>query len=230
LQICLNWYAAAVEYNNKPGHQDVTDFAGSAAKAAEQLLSLLERADIPPRLTSYPNFARPLSELLPALRNFHGAVKRLTIVRSHTPVASGIELDHLVDWLIYADHFRERSAFEWLAGVYLCELHELFIGPPSGRKFICFVETVLEVFDVKTPTGSRHSKEAISRARRLNKQLASTTSKMKARRQGPIVDADVPDQMSWLRHMEFEHAAGVGISGDFGRDRLDLLNKLGLKA
>jgi hypothetical protein len=117
LQICLDWYSSAAQYNYKPAHQDITDFARSAAKAAEQLLSLLERRDLPPRLASYPDFARPLSELLPTLRKFHRVVERLTIVRSHTRPASGLELDHLIDWLIYADHFRERTAFEWLVGV-----------------------------------------------------------------------------------------------------------------
>lgn len=224
LQICLNWYSDADYYNYRPAHSDIVDFARSAAEAAEQLLRLLERGEIhPPRLTSYSDFAGPLSEVLPPLRRFREVVKRVSIVRADTRPASGLELDHFIDWYIYADHFRERTAFEWLAGLYLCELYELFVdSPPKGHEFISFVRAVLEVFNVKTPTGGRYSKEAISRARRLSDQLGSTDKKVaKARRQGPIVDADVPDQMGWYRHMALEYAVGMRFcSGDFIRSVL----------
>ena len=231
LQVCLNWYGDAAHFNGNPAQQDVADFAHGAAEATERLLRLLERGNIPPRLTSYPDFAGPLSELLPALKKFREIAKRLTIVRSYTRPASGLELDHLIDWYIYTEHFRERTAFEWLAGVYLCELYELFLGHPSGRKFIRFVETVLEVFRIKTPNGRQYSKETISKARRLSDQLATISKKpAKSRRPRPLVDANVPDQMNWLRHMQLEGAMGLHLGDDFGEARVKLMKKLSAKA
>jgi hypothetical protein len=111
-----------------------------------------------------------------------------------------------IETLTYQDHFKERSPFDWLAGVYLPELYFLFFGFKSGwakgGKFLTFVEIVLREMEVKTAQGKFYRRQAISRATRVLRDSKAR------RKRGPLIDGDTPDQMEWCRHMYFMQAIG----------------------
>ncbi len=202
LDLCFDWYQQATSHNDHAAERERLTFIQEVRKSIKSLTSLLKDR----RFGGFW-FLTPLSDLPERLDKLDSQLQRVEELRPDTIPRTGDESD-FVAFLIHEDHFKERSPFEWLAGVYLPEVYYLFFDPRipfgTGRKFLSFAEICLRVMKIKTPQGKYYSKEAISRAR----QLSGKTGRRKG---GPRLDADVPDQMEWYRHMAIIQALRLGI-------------------
>jgi hypothetical protein len=202
LQVCFDWYHDAIIFNSSVFERERLIFVQNVREAVKSLTSLLTDS----RMEQYGDLA-PLLDLPERLERLDRQLERVEKLRPDAKPRTGLESD-FIESLIYADHFKERSPFDWLAGLYLPELYYLFFDHRlplgKGRKFLSFVNTILRMLKIKTPQGRYYSKEAISRARRLSDQAPR-------RKGGPRVDTDIPDQMEWYRHMSLVQALGLGI-------------------
>jgi hypothetical protein len=129
-------------------------------------------------------------------------VNRILDLKSNSSAASGIECDY-IDCLVYEDHFKERSPFEWIATVYLAEVYELHFGDSADRseakKYVTFVDVTLRELKVKKQN-SYYSRETIRRAVR----------ERRARRKGAIrIEMEANFQNELARHMELQAACGL---------------------
>jgi hypothetical protein len=168
-------------------------------------VTLLDEKNIPSNISSYLQDFAPYSSLLTQIEELDPKLKRVGSLRSDTVPLTGLECD-FVESLQYLDHFKERSPFDWLAGVYLPEVFYLFFrvhsGWGKGKQFLSFAESCLREMNVRIGIGRYYSRRTISRAVRLN------TSRRKT---GPLVDRDVPDQLEWYRHMHLMSVLGLGL-------------------
>jgi hypothetical protein len=75
---------------------------------------------------------------------------------------------------------------------------------------------------VKTGRGAFYSRQAISRAVRVNPDRNLHLR----RKKGPLVDGEVPDQLGWYRHMHLMNAIGVRLKSpiEYARHTLAELN------
>jgi hypothetical protein len=206
LNVCAKWYDDAILYNHGAPQKQQRDYVLQLRSAIEGLSLLLNDDRVPGNLRGFLPILAPFGDLPSRLYELDRKLERVAGFRSDLKPQTGQESD-FVDALIYQDHFRERSPFEWLSGVYLPEVYYLFFGFESGwsqgGKFLSFADIILRSLKVKTEDRNFYSREAISRAARMG-----TNGKIR-RKKGPLVDADVPDQMEWYRHMQLMSAIGV---------------------
>jgi hypothetical protein len=202
LEVCAFWYNDAIRFNHGAPQKEQREYISRLRSALHEVASLLDEDAIPTNLRSILPRLAPFSSLLSQVGELDPKLKRIETLRSDTLPCSGLESD-FIDALQYQDHFKERSPFDWLAGVYLPEVFYLFfpvhLGWGKGKQFLSFAESVLREMNVRTGAGSLYSRKAISRSVRLNKVR---------RKAGPLVDKDVPDQLEWYRHMYLMSAIG----------------------
>jgi hypothetical protein len=208
LNVCAAWYDDAVLYKHGGPQKEQRDYLLRLRAAIEGLSLLLNDDHVSGNLRGFLPVLAPFANLSSQLYELDRKLERVAEFRSDAKPRTGEESD-FVDALIYQDHFRERSPFEWFAGVYLPEVYYLFFGFESGwgqgAKFLSFADVVLRSLKVKTEDRTFYSREAISRAVRIRADNKTR------RKKGPLVDSDVPDQMEWLRHMHFVDAIRVGL-------------------
>jgi hypothetical protein len=204
LNVCAAWYDDAILYNHGGPQNEQRDYLLRLRAAIGGLSLLLNDDHLPRNLRGFLPVLAPFANLSSELYELDRKLERVAEFRSDSKPRTGEESD-FVDALIYQDHFRERSPFEWFAGVYLPEVYYLFFGFESGwgqgGKFLSFADVVLRSLKIKTEDRTFYSREAISRAVRTRAR----------RKKGPLVDSDVPDQMEWFRHMQFIDAIRVGL-------------------
>ncbi|MBR0941564.1 hypothetical protein [Bradyrhizobium liaoningense] len=206
LNVCAEWYDDAIQYNHGGLQKEQREYLLRLRAAIGGLSSLLNDEQVAPNLRGFLPVLAPFENLRSQLSEFDTKLMRVAELRSDSKPRTGLESD-FVDALIYQDHFKERSPFEWLAGVYLPEVYYLFFGFESGwgkgAKYLSFVDVVLRSLKVKAEDRTSYSRETISRAVRVR---ADGNIR---RKKGPLVDSDVPDQMEWYRHMHFMDAIRV---------------------
>jgi hypothetical protein len=215
LKVCDEWYSDAILYNHGGPQKHQREYLCQLSAAVDALSPLLAVDRMPNNLRGFLPVLAPFGNLPEQLEELNKKLKRVAGLRSDsrskkkqsdTRSLTSLESD-FVDILIYQDHFKERSPFDWLAGVYLPELYYLFFrfesGWGKGRKFLSFADIVLRAMKVKTVHGKFYSTKAISRAVRIRPDTKPR------RKKGPLVDRDVPDQLNWHRHMHLMGAVGV---------------------
>lgn len=223
LNVCAAWYDDAILYNHGGPQKRQREYLWQLSAAIDALSPLLIVERMPNNLKGFLPVLVPFDNLPEQLEELNKKLRRVAELRSDSSPSTGSESD-FVDALKYQDHFKERSPFDWLAGVYLPELYYLFFPFESswgqGRKFLSFADIVLRAMKVKTVDGKFYSAKAISRAVRIKPDIKQR------RKKGPLVDRDVPDQLEWYRHMHFMDAIGVRIKSSLenGHDVLADLN------
>jgi hypothetical protein len=223
LKVCDEWYSDAILYNHGGPQKHQREYLCQLTAAINALLPLLNVDRMPNNLQGFLPVLAPFANLPAQLEELNEKLQRVAELRSDSKPRTGLESD-FVDLLKYQDHFKERSPFDWLAGVYLPELYYLFFrfesGWGKGRKFLLFGDVVLRAMKVTTVDGKFYSTKAISRAVRIKPDIKQR------RKKGPLVDRDVPDQLEWYRHMHFMDAVGVRIKSslEYARDVLADLN------
>lgn len=203
LEVCAIWYNDAIYYNNGDERKQLERYIGELRATLGNVVELLERKNIPTNIRSYLQDFAPYSLLITQIEELDPKLMRMGSLRADTVPVTGLEKD-FVETLQYQDHFKERSPFDWLAGIYLPEVFYLFfrihIGWGKGKQFLTFAEACLQEMNVRTGTGRYYSRRTIGRAVRLR------TPRKKA---GPVVDRDMPDQLEWYRHMHFMSVIGL---------------------
>jgi hypothetical protein len=159
-----------VEEPSTASQREHVEFATELRAATSYFASRLNEDRVPNSLTHFVNDFSPLADLRSRPEKLDSDLKRVAELQSNSKARTGLEKD-FIETLTYQDHFKERSPFDWLAGVYLPELYFLFFGFKSGwakgGKFLTFAEIVLREMRVKTAQGKFYSRQAISRATRV---------------------------------------------------------------
>jgi hypothetical protein len=195
IEVCTSWYEAAKAYNVSFRQRERRTKLRSIRAVARNLSRLL--SDLQPLDGSLlpQETGSVLSELIES-------VNRTLELKSGSSAASGIERD-FIDCLVYEDHFKERSPFEWIASVYLAEVYELHFGDRVGRfetkKYVTFADATLRELKVKKKN-SYYSRETIKRAMR----------DYRARRKGATrIEMADNFQNELTRHMKLQAACGL---------------------
>ncbi|MGY3698940.1 hypothetical protein ACVIGA_009082 [Bradyrhizobium sp. USDA 3240] len=213
LEVCAIWYNDAIYYNNGDQRKELEQYIGDLRTALGDVVELLDNKNIPPCISSYFQDFAPYSSLLTQIEELDPKLKRVGSLRSETVPVTGMERN-FIESLQYQDHFKERSPFDWLAGVYLPEVFYLFFrvhaGWGKGKQFLSFAESCLREMKVRTGGGKYYSRTTISRAVRLNTPRRKT---------GPLVDRDVPDQLEWYRHTHLMSVIGLHLKTPIERAR-----------
>lgn len=206
LIVSVRWYEDAILYNHSGPQKEQRKYLRELKTAIRRLSPLVNVERMPANLRGFLPVLAPFANLPTDLETLNRKLKRVEELRSNSRPETGLESD-FIDALIYQDHFKERAPFEWLVGVYLPEIYFLFFSYESGwgqgSKYLSFAAIVLRAMKIKTGKGTYYTKKAVSRAVRINPDLAIR------RKNGPRVDNDVPDQLEWYRHMHWMGAIGL---------------------
>jgi hypothetical protein len=127
LVVCADWYSDAILYNHGGPQKNQREYLVQLRTAIPELLRFLNVDATPPNLRGFLPVLAPFLDLRIELKELETKLARVAELRSDTNPRSGEEND-FVDALIYQDHFKERSPFDWLAGVYLPEVCYLFLN------------------------------------------------------------------------------------------------------
>jgi hypothetical protein len=117
-------------------------------------------------------------------------------LRSLSTPKTGLESDY-VDRLAYEDHFKAKSPFQWMVGVYLREMYEIFVDQrATGKNYVAFAYQVLKELKIKDGH-AYYSLESIARAARGYRRSRKLSPRL--------------DQLEWdvYRDMQFCWACGV---------------------
>jgi hypothetical protein len=195
IDVCASWYGQANIYNVSARQRERRAKLQSIGEAARNLCTLTH--DLDPLVGNLlpEKMGDKLSELIES-------VNRARELKSGSSAASGVESD-FIDRLVYEDHFKERSSFEWIASVYLAEVYELHFGDNVGRsekrKYVMFVYAVLRELKIKKQN-SYYSLKTIRRAVR----------DYRVRRKGAIkIEMADNFQNELARHRELQAACGL---------------------
>lgn len=203
LEVYVCWYEDAEKYHHGTPQQGFNEFAAEVAGAAEGLLALLTD----PRANGLRPFL-PKNNLTVELQSLLPSLKRFRLLGPSSIPVTGLEAD-LVEGMRYEDQFKQRSPFEWIAGVYLPELFYLFFDNSrageqwgKGREFFLFASCVLRELEIQSG-GRAYSRESIAKAGRLDPT--------KRRKRGPSADKGISDPLEWYRHQCLAHACGFPV-------------------
>lgn len=211
LEVCVQWYGDARIYHRRSASQEFAELTGEIANTAGYLLTLLADPRTQ-RLTTLRSEKRLLVEQLQAILP---KVERLRSIGPNLVPVTGDEAD-LVEGMRYEDHFKQRSPFEWIAGVYIPELFFLFVDNTrvgrkwgKGPEFLSFAAAVLSALKIQRD-GMEYSRETIAKAVRLNPTAANKHGLLR-RKNGPAFDAEVNDPWEWYRHQAWAVACGCSV-------------------
>ncbi|RTL77535.1 MAG: hypothetical protein EKK36_01955 [Bradyrhizobiaceae bacterium] len=210
MEVCVCWYEDAEKFHHGTPQQGFNEFAAEMADAAESLLTLMTN----PRANGLMPFL-PKNNLTDELQSLLPSLKRFRLFGPSSSPANGLEAD-LVEGMRYQDQFKQRSPFEWIAGVYLPELFYLFVDNTKvgkkwgkGPEFLLFASCVLR--ELKIQSGGRaYSRESIAKAGRLDPSKANKDNHLR-RKRGPSFDEGVNDPLEWYRHQCLAYACGLPV-------------------
>jgi hypothetical protein len=203
LEVCISWYGDAEKYHHGSPRHDFNEFVAEVADAADGLLTLLTD----PRVNGLIPFL-PKNNLTIELQSILPSLKRFRLLGPGSTPATGLEVD-LVEGMQYEDQFKQRSPFEWIAGVYLPELFYLFYDNTrwgKGKEFLLFAGIILQELKIRS-NGRKYSPNSIARAVRLGRALPGKDGFLR-RKYGSAFDVGVSDPLEWYRHQHFAHACG----------------------
>jgi hypothetical protein len=158
IEVCLQLYQLA-KINKGQTHQK---------KERSQLREVRDTAHhLRGLLTATPtvSFTKNHAQVLAHVSTLVSDVERLLDLRSLSIPATGLESDY-IDSLAYEDHFKAKSPLQWMVGVYLCEVYEIFVGQSAtGKNYVAFAYQVLKELKIKDGR-AYYSPESIARAAR----------------------------------------------------------------
>jgi hypothetical protein len=121
LQVCADWYNDATLYNHGAPQKQYREYLFQIIKAIDELSPFLEVDRLPADARSHLSNLAQFGNLSLELAELNKRLTRIAKLRSDSTPRTAGESD-FGDFLKYQDHFKERSPFNWLAGVYLPEV------------------------------------------------------------------------------------------------------------
>jgi hypothetical protein len=157
IDVCVDLYEEAKLFRVQTIQKKERGQLKKVFLTASQLKELLVAASAAGFVSNHRQVVSDLSQLVED-------TKRLLNLKWSSRPRTGLESDY-VDKLRYLDHFKSKSPLQWMVGVYLAEVYEIFIGAGPVRSYLRFAYQVLKELRIKNGN-SYYSRESIARAAR----------------------------------------------------------------
>jgi hypothetical protein len=189
IEVCLTLYEHAKLFKGQTIQKKQRNELKEVRDAAYNLRSLLTAK-------TSSTFAEDHALVLATVSTLISDLERLIDLRSLSTPTTGLESDY-IDALAYEDHFKAKSAFQWMVGVYLREVYEIFVDQrAAGKNYVAFAYQVLKELKIKDGR-IYHSPDSIARAARGYRRYRKSAPRL--------------DQLEWdlYRETQFCWACGV---------------------
>ncbi len=127
LEVCVLWYNHATMFNYGERQKSKRAYIRRLKTAAGEIELLIKSDAASDNFQSALKSMAPISTLLSLVQELGPKLTRIESMRSDSKPVTGLECE-FIEELQYEDHFKERSPFDWLAGVYLPEVYLLFFS------------------------------------------------------------------------------------------------------